>query len=343
MTTPVSKFKLLEFKTTMGFLVANSNSMKKNAEAFLLKTLGGDFLESLGNSLSKSEVYKQGTRTITDTDDLFQGLQIVPRALLSLLVRELSPMQIDDIKEIHIPGMEDTFVRVSKLERDSYSGQVFQRNVKINDFMHRSLPGLGLVLMTVLELYDFDDIEKVPSVSQDQEDKINKIVDDRVQLHSLINQVVDGKMMQRDAVNRLFLNKLNQLYQEHDKIKEEHREIKDDHKELMAQEEPKPSVIVMLKPKKSLPLSDFVENRKKKLGKKEFSIEMAKSETVDCPDCGQNIFNGSGISSCLCFGQDMGRKVFLKKTEDGIKVSFPKSWSTENIEMLLEVLRRKNG
>ena len=225
--------------------------MKKNAEAFLLKTLGGDFLESLGNSLSKSEVYKQGTRTITDTDDLFQGLQIVPRALLSLLVRELSPMQIDDIKEIHIPGMEDTFVRVSKLERDSYSGQVFQRNVKINDFMHRSLPGLGLVLMTVLELYDFDDIEKVPSVSQDQEDKINKIVDDRVQLHSLINQVVDGKMMQRDAVNRLFLNKLNQLYQEHDKIKKEHREIKDDHKELMAQEEPKPSVIVMLKPKKS--------------------------------------------------------------------------------------------
>ena len=89
--------------------------MKKNAEAFLLKTLGGDFLESLGNSLSKSEVYKQGTRTITDTDDLFQGLQIVPRALLSLLVRELSPMQIDDIKEIHIPGMENTFVRVSKL------------------------------------------------------------------------------------------------------------------------------------------------------------------------------------------------------------------------------------
>src|SRR5271157_2094248 len=108
--------------------------MKKNAEAFLLKTLGSDFLESLGASLSKSEIFKPGTRTVTNTDDLFQGLQIVPRTLLNLLVRELSPMQIDDIKEIHIPGQEDTFVRVSKLERDSYSGQVFQRNVKINDF-----------------------------------------------------------------------------------------------------------------------------------------------------------------------------------------------------------------
>jgi hypothetical protein len=40
----------------------------------------------------------------------------------------------------------------------------------------------------------------------------------------------------------------------------------------------------------------------------------------------------------------MGKKVFLKKTEDGIKVSFPKSWNSENIEMLLEVLRsNKNG
>jgi hypothetical protein len=90
--------------------------MKKNAEVFLRKTLGNDFLESFGLSLSKSEVYKQGTRTITDTNDLFQGLQIVPRALLSLLVRELSPMQIGDTKEIQIPGKDDTKVITTKHE-----------------------------------------------------------------------------------------------------------------------------------------------------------------------------------------------------------------------------------
>ena len=38
--------------------------MKKNAEAFLSKTLGSDFLESLGTSLSKSEVYKPGSKTL---------------------------------------------------------------------------------------------------------------------------------------------------------------------------------------------------------------------------------------------------------------------------------------
>ena len=310
--------------------------MKKNAEYFLKKTLGEDFRESLGEALSKSEVYKQGTRTITDTDDLFQGLQIVPRALLSLLVRELSPMQIGDNKEIKIPGKEDTIVQVTKHERDSYSGQIVQNNVKISDFMHRSLPGLGLVLMTMLELYDFEDL-KEPSESDHTH--INKLIDERMQLHSLINQVVDGKLMHRDAVHQLLMSKLNQMGAEHKHILEEHKDIKE---EIKAPE--KPVVVIAVEaPKKARPLSEFVEARKKKLAKKEFSVELVKSETVDCPDCGQNIFNGSGISACLCYGNDMGRKVFMKKSEDGIKLSFPKSWDPENIEMLLEALRGKNG
>jgi hypothetical protein len=134
------------------------------------------------------------------------------------------------------------------------------------------------------------------------------------------------------------MSKLTQLLHEH-------KQIKEDHKEIMAEApKEKAPVIIVLKPeKKSLPLASFVENRKKKLTKKEFSIEMAKSEVVNCPDCRQTIFSNSGISSCICFGNDMGKKVYLKKTEDGIKISFPKSWNPENIEMLLEVLRSKNN
>ena len=205
------------------------------------------------------------------------------------MVRELSPMQIDDIKEIVIPGQEDTFIRVNKLERDSYSGQVFQQNVKINDFLHRSLPGIGLVLMTVLELYSMDELEIEPTASPDKHTEINRIIDERLDLHSLVNKVVDGKMMQRDAVNQLFMGKLNQLYKEH-------QEIKQDHKEIMAEkEESKPSVVVVLAPRKSLPLSDFVENRKNKLGKKEHFIQMQKSEQVSCADCGKIIFSEGAL------------------------------------------------
>jgi len=302
--------------------------MKKNAEAFLAKTLGDDFLESLSTSLSKSDVFKPGTKTVTDTNDLFQGLQIVPRTLLSLLARELSPMQIDEVKEIQIPGQEETFIRVNKLERDNYSGQIFQRNVKINDFLHRSLPGLGLVLMTVLELYNFEDLEKEPSISPDKHSEINRIIDERLNLHSLVNKVVDGRMQQKDAIQQLLMAKLTEEFAKEKAM-------------AKPKEEPKP-VVIILEPK-NRPLSDFVESRKKKLGKKEHFIQMQKSEQVSCPDCNNVIFSKGAYSGCICFGSD-DKKLYVKKSEDGIKVRFGKGWDIENTEMLLEVLRgNKNG
>lgn len=340
--------------------------MKKNARVFLAKTLGSDFLESLGSSLSKSEVYKQGSRTVTDTDDLFQGLQIVPRALLGLLVRELSPMQIGDTKEIKIPGKEDTTVITTKHERDSYSGQVLQNNVKINDFLHRSLPGLGLVLMTMLELYSMDEFEKDLSSSKDQENRINKLIDERLNLHSLVNKVVDGKMQQKDAIQQLLMAKLTEEFSKEKKKNSQIDEIRQIQEKSTPQSDPyfrgmtnglevansianekepkfiDPPKVIELNAKKIRPLSDFVENRKKKLGKKEHFIDMLKGESKECPDCGHTIFNDSGFSACICYG-NVG-KVYLKKSEDGIKISFSKSWDKENIEMLLETLRgNKNG
>lgn len=308
--------------------------MKKNAEYFLKSTLGDDFLESLGDSLSKSEIYKQGTRTITDTNDLFQGLQIVPKALLSLLIRELSPMQIGDTKEIKIPGKEDTIVITTKHERDSFSGQVLQNNVKISDFLHRSIPGLGLVLLSILELYDAEDLgAEISPVNSAKEAEINRIIDERMNLHSLINKVIDGKLMHRDAIQQLLLSKLSQLSEEHKEISKEHEEMS------KPKEESKPTVI-LLAPKKR-PLEEFVENRKKKLSKKEHFIQMEKSETVSCPDCGNSIFSNGLYSGCICFGDN--KKLHIKKSEDGYKISFGKGWDAENIEMLLEILRNKTN
>lgn len=310
--------------------------MNKNAEAFLTKTLGSDFLESLGENLSKSEVYKQGTRTVVDTNDIFQGLQIVPRAILSLLIRELSPMQIDENKDVEIPGKDHTVLKITKLERDNFSGQVIQNNVKIYDFMHRSIPGLGLVLMSLLELYNVDELDE-PKAEPSNESEINRIIDERMNLHALVNKVVDGKLMQRDAVQQLFMAKLNQLAVEHKKIVEDHKEI------MSAKEEPKPAAIIVIAPKKARPLEEFVENRKKKIEKKEHFIKMEKSETVSCHDCGQSIFSDGAYSGCICYGEN-NKKLHIKKSEDGYKIRFGRGWDIENIEMLLEVLRgNKNG
>lgn len=300
--------------------------MKKNVESFLFKALGDDFLESL----QKFDLWKPDTKSVVDHNEMFQGLQIVPKVIMSFLIRELMPMNMEDTKEVKLPVASDSLMRITKFGPDVFSGEIIDGNKKLTEFKFRSIPGIGLVIMSAYQLYSMDELEKEPSVSQDKQSEINRIIDERLNLHSLVNKVVDGKMQQKDAIQQLLMARLTEEFRKE--------------KVVAPKEEPKPSAVIILQPKKVRPLSDFVENRKKKLGKKEFSIEMAKSEKmVDCPDCGQTVFNGTGISACICYGNDMGRKVFLKKTEDGIKVSFPKSWSAENIEMLLEVLRRKNG
>ncbi|HEY5234705.1 MAG TPA: hypothetical protein VIJ14_00895, partial [Rhabdochlamydiaceae bacterium] len=93
--------------------------------------------------------------------------------------------------------------------------------------------------------------------------------------------------------------------------------------------------------KKELPLKKFLDRKKKP---KEYHVEIAKSETIYCPDCGQAVFGGaSGYAGCICFGPDQHRKIWLKKTDDGFQLKFSRGWDEDNISQLLETLRKSNG
>lgn len=88
------------------------------------------------------------------------------------------------------------------------------------------------------------------------------------------------------------------------------------------------------------PLQQFLEKRKQP---REHIIRLSKNEDVNCPDCQKNIFDGKIFSGCICFGQDMDKKVFIKKSEEGVKIRFSRGWDEENMLMLLDILRNKNG
>lgn len=90
--------------------------------------------------------------------------------------------------------------------------------------------------------------------------------------------------------------------------------------------------------KKKLKLKDFLDKKTKKKNAS-YEIKIEKSESVNCPDCGNKIFDESGFSGCVCFGLDMNKKIHIKKNENGIKMSFSKHWDPENIEMLLATLK----
>jgi hypothetical protein len=347
--------------------------MNSGAEYFLKKTLGDDFMESLG----KVELWKPGTKSTTDHEEIRTALQIVPRTIMALLIRELSSMDVGQNRVVQLFVANGATLNVTKHERDVYSGDIIQGGKKLTEFKFRSLPGIGLVVMTTFELYDMENLINTPAqnpepptpeVKEDISEKVQKIIDDRLALHDLIGKVVDKKIMERDAVHQLVLRKLSEMMEDRKKIVEitkiQHESTKDSGEEyfrgmtngmkvtesIITHKEPnfinppedksppKQEKIEKSIEKKKRPLTEFLEKAKKK---HEYSVVMAKGETADCPDCGKNIFDGKIFASCICFG-DAG-KVFIKKSEDGIKVRFSKGWDEENIEMLLEVLRKKHG
>lgn len=310
--------------------------MASGAEYFLKHTLGEDFLQSL----NKVELWKPGTKSTTDHEEIRTALQIVPRTIIALLIRELSPMLIGDTKEIQLPVQEPATLTATKHERDVYSGDIVCTGKKVTEFKFRSIPGIGLVIMSTFELYDMENLinkdQHEQVVTHDYSGKvgadIQREIDKRLALHDLIGKVVDKKIMEREAVHQLVMRKLTEMM-EPKKAETPAIEQKPIHvpKDLTKQEQPA---------KKKRPLTEFLEKAKKK---HEYSVVMAKGEQVDCPDCGHNLFDGKVFAGCVCLGADMERKVFIKKEQDGIKVRFSKGWDEENIEMLLDVLRRKNG
>lgn len=333
--------------------------MSSKSEIFLNKALGEDFLESL----SKTELWKPGTKSVVDTEDLRIGLKIVPRTILAFLVRELVPMSIGENKSVPIPVDGNAVLMVTKHERDQFSGDILQDNKKIVDFKLRSLPGLGLVIMSAFELYNINELAGEPKIEESMELKVQKLIDERMALHDVVGKAIDKRLLakeheykEKDKIHQMVLAKLSEAMEIARKDAQAIKDVREMQEKTTPQDneyfrgmtnglEVANSIVNKKEPKfveapkkKNRPLQEFLQ---KKQNKKEFAVQLAKGEEVQCPDCRKNIFDGKVFSGCICLGQDMEKKVFFKKSEDGIKVRFSRGWDPENIEMLLDVLRNR--
>ena len=338
----------------------------------LLKSiLDDEFLETLAKS---ADLYKIGSNSVLDPEEIRIGLKVVPRAVMSMLISELSSMPINAHKEIRLPFGVNAYMSANKNSADNYTGSVYSDNKLVYDFKNRSIPGLGLILLSTFELYDLEELSAPRKESDDIDKKVQRLIDERMELHSLVSKVVEDRMSQRDALHKLMMVKLNEaLQKEHKKNADiaEVRKIQEqstpqsdpyfrgmtngievansiaNEKEPKFVEQPKP---IEVKPsdmakkeaaKKGSPLKGFLDRKKSKA--KVYNLEMSKSETVNCPDCNQVIFGSSGYSGCICYGQDQHRKIWIKKSEDGVQLRFSRGWDEDNISQLLETLRKSNG
>lgn len=311
--------------------------MKKNGEELIKNMLGESFLEDL----SKFEMINLKTDTAISHEEIADAFKVVPRVVMSWLISNLTPMSNGEAKEFNLPFSKayGAKLAVTKIANDVYHGEAFKNGERISKFLYRSIPGIGLVLLTSFELYDVDDLIVSTEVAFSKNvtnkeqppifdlsgayQNIGKMIDEKLALRDLIERVVDRKLQQQEAVKELFLIRMAS-------------EIK------KSNPAPKPisSDKTEKKEKKPLKLKKFLDKKKPKL----HTTALNKAEIIHCPDCGTAIFSEKkGFSGCICFGNNRNSTVTLKKTDKNVKISFSKDWDIENIEMLLKILQKRGG
>lgn len=294
--------------------------MEFKAKDFVKTMLGDSFFEDL----TKFELIKPQTETAVDHEELAAALQIVPRTVMAWLIKNLSEMEEKTNKTINLPfpKAEGAKLYVKKLVNDAYSGEIIRDGKVLTKFLYRTIPGIGLVLLTTFEMYELDKLDQQEKTPVDLSKQVQDLIEEKLNFKKVVEQVVDQKLAQRDAIEALILSKLS------------------------APSSPliKPVIenpVIEMKPasKKPLKLKEFLDKKKTK----PYSIEMKKSEKICCPDCRQVILSKGSFSGCTCLGEDRDNKLTIKKSDKGTEIKFNKTWDIENIHMVLDALRAKKG
>lgn len=290
-------------------------------DAKIIKSILGD---DIFETLEKYEIYKPNTNSVVDPEEIKIALQIVPRSVLSYLFNNLKYKEIGEQTELDLPFALNAKLYINKQGTDNYKGEIVQDGKKLGEFQHRSLPSVGLILLTTFELYDMpllDEIKESPE-NVEKERKLQDIIDERLTFHKLIQDVVDKRISEREAINKLIHEKLNNHIQmiNSDSINE-----KED--DLMENDDKKSK------------LKQFLESRERK---RQETVELDKSE-ISCPDCGTQLYKGGdSIKLCVCYGEFHNKNIKIEKKENGrFKFKFPKSFEIDNIEMILDAIKNK--
>jgi hypothetical protein len=314
--------------------------MNEKQQKVISNLLGDDFLSDINKS-ELSGILKLNANTVTNPEEIKLSLQIVPRAILSWLMHNLIPLKDGAIFEQDLrfvsPNISGEYpkIHINKISNDNYNGQIIKEGKILSKFLYRSLPGVGLIIMSTLELYSVDQLDEIrpKDYKSPEANSLQNMIDERLKLNSLIESVVDRKLAMRDAIKSMIRHKINQIIQEDTKptenpIESPKVEIK---KESITQ------VPIM---KHTSKLKDFLEKRKARLNK--ISIpELGKNE-IQCIDCGATLYNGNdSIKLCVCYGEHVGNDIKIVKNENGVKLQFPSNFDADNIEMIFESLKRK--
>lgn len=129
-----------------------SNSSK------LLKAIVGD----QGLQTLEKMIYKKGSRSIVNDASMLLSLLVVPRAIMSWLVKEIKPMKTGEQKTIAFPSDPSIKIHVWKQDVDQYRADFIKAGSIIHSFENETLPSVGQQFMSAFEMYGDEDVVKIP-------------------------------------------------------------------------------------------------------------------------------------------------------------------------------------
>jgi hypothetical protein len=189
-------------------------NFKPTGLTFLKETLGDEGLEEL----KKFELYKPNSNVVLDHEEIRTGLQIVPRAILAFLQVNLRPMSIGENKNVKIPVGIDAILRVTKRDSDVYVGDIIKEGKVVCLIKNRSIPGIGLSIMTTFEMYYPEDLDSnINPIDDDTSSKMQRVIDRKIYASSLASEVANDNMSQKEAVEKMIKDRLADILSEQGK------------------------------------------------------------------------------------------------------------------------------
>ena len=308
--------------------------------SFVKAAIGDEGFEEL----RKNQIFRSSTNTAIKVEELDAALRIVPKALLSYLAQKLRPLSIGEEAIVEIPGQDGCYIRLTKQDSDVYIGQFIKGNQIVHNFKNSTIPNIGAHLVTYFEMYDKIIEHEQTKESESIDQKIHRMIEEKLALRDMVSDVVDKKMQEKEAIQQMVMNRIaSSLTIPKEPIvtievqKEENGGFELDKKEEGASMEPHKQKLHDMR-------SRLSEINKSKKGMSKSEVIVIKNQEAHCPDCSKKIFTESkGYHGCVCFGEDMKSKIYMAKTEDGkISLRFPKKWNPDNVKMFLDILNKKN-
>ena len=311
------------------------------------KILGEDIFDQIKKS-DVGAIYKPESGTAVAMQELQMALQIVPRAVLSYLMSNLKHLEKGHSLQLKLP-FADATLEVTKIGADTYNGTIHSKGKIQSEFNYRTIPAIGVIIMTTFELYDLKDLPVQDESKKDDIDKLQKLIDERLYLRNLISMVLEEKLSQKEAIERFMSQKIGNMFHilppkqvEEESIEEqeeiEQSEMSEDEVSGELAEEEVEDIKVDIKKDKKSKLKEFLENRKEHTKK----VEIKKEELV-CGDCGSKIEKTEKVlKPCVCFGALIDSHIKIKKSEGSVyTIKFPKDFDSENISMFVRILKKQ--